>query len=77
MFLILSSYLFLDANENIYRRELGRRLTELDGLGMKEVVGEFIVRQLGATYFCGSEPIDGVWTTGDITVTSLCVMPCV
>ncbi len=25
-------------NENIYRGELGRRLTELDGLGMKEVV---------------------------------------
>ncbi len=37
--------------ENIYRGELGRRLTELDGLGMKEVVGEFTARQLGATYF--------------------------
>jgi hypothetical protein len=67
--------LCLDANENIYRGELGRRLTELDGLGMKEVVGEFTARQLGATYFCGSEPIDGVWTTGDITVTNACVMP--
>ena len=42
---------------------------------MKEVVGEFTVRQLGATYFHGSEPIDGVWTTGDITVTNACVMP--
>jgi hypothetical protein len=51
----------LDANENIYRGELGRRLTELDGLGMKEVVGDFTARQLGATYFRGSEPIDGVW----------------
>jgi hypothetical protein len=36
--------LCLDANENIYRGELGRRLTELDGLGMKEVVGEFTAR---------------------------------
>jgi hypothetical protein len=59
--------LCLDANENIYRGELGRQLTKLDGLGMKEVVEEFTARQLGATYFCGSEPIDGVWTTGDIT----------
>jgi hypothetical protein len=67
--------LCLDANENIYRGELGRRLTKLDGLGMKEVVGEFTARQLGATYFRGSEPIDGVWTTGDITVTNACVMP--
>jgi hypothetical protein len=42
---------------------------------MKEVVGEFTARQLGATYFRGSKPIDGVWTTGDITVTNVCVMP--
>jgi len=67
--------LCLDANENIYRGELGRRLTKLDGLGMKEVVGGFTVRQLGATYFRGSEPIDGVWATGDITMTNACVMP--
>jgi len=67
--------LCLDANENIYRGELGRRLTELNGLGMKEVVGEFTAWPLGATYFRGSKPIDGVWTTGDITVTNPCVMP--
>jgi hypothetical protein len=67
--------LCLDANENIYRGELGKQLTELDGLGMKEVVGEFTARQLGATYFRGSKPINGVWTTGDITVTNACVMP--
>ena len=42
---------------------------------MKEVVGEFTARQFGATYFRGSKPIDGVWTTGDITVTNACVMP--
>ena len=62
--------LCLDAIENIYRGELGQRLTDLDGLGMKEVVGEFTGLQLGATYFRGSEPIDGVWA-----VTNACVMP--
>jgi hypothetical protein len=67
--------LCLDANENIYRGELGRRLTELDGLGTKEVVGDFTARQLGATYFRGSKPIEGVWATGDITVTNVCMMP--
>jgi hypothetical protein len=67
--------LCLDANENIYRGKLGRGLTKLDGLGMREVVGEFTAWQLGATHFCGSKPIDGVWTTGDITMTNACVMP--
>jgi hypothetical protein len=33
--------LCLDANKNIYRAELGRQLTDLHGLGMMEVVGEF------------------------------------
>ena len=42
---------------------------------MKEVVGDFTVQQLGETYFRGSKPIDGVWATGDITVTNACVMP--
>ena len=37
--------------------------------------GGFTARQLGATYFRGSKPIDEVWTTGDITVTNACVMP--
>ena len=42
---------------------------------MKEVVGDYTAKQLGATYFSGSEPIDGVWATGDIIVTNACVMP--
>jgi hypothetical protein len=67
--------LCLDANENIYQGELGRRLTKLNGLGMKEVVGEFNAWRLGATHFHGSKPINGVWTTGDIIVTNACVMP--
>ncbi len=67
--------LCLDANKNIYRGELGRQLTKLNSLGMKEVVGEFTAQQLEAMYFRGSEPIDGVWTTGDITMTNACVMP--
>ena len=67
--------LYFDANDTIYCGDLGLRLTNRDGLSMKEVVEEFTARQLGASYFCGSEPIDGVWSTGDITVTNACVMP--
>ncbi len=38
-------------------------------------MGDITARQLGATYFRGSKPIDGVWATGNITVTNACVMP--
>ncbi len=67
--------LCLDANENIYRAELGRQLTDLHGLGMKEVVGDFTGRRLGATFFRGSEPINAIWATSDLEVAHACVMP--
>ena len=67
--------LCINANKNIYWGELGWQLTDLDGLGMKEVVGEFTAKQLGAMYFQGSEPIDGIWATGNLTVANACVMP--
>jgi hypothetical protein len=60
--------LCLDANENIYRAELGRQLTDLHSLGMKEVVGDFTGRQLGATFFRGSEPIDAIWAMSNLEV---------
>ncbi len=67
--------LCLDANENIYRAELGRPLMDPHGLGMKEVVGDFTGRQLGATFFRGSEPIDTIWATSNLEVAHACVMP--
>ncbi len=67
--------LCLDANENIYLGELGRELTGLHGLGMKEVVGDYTTRRLGATYFRGSAPIDAVWVTSNVAVVNACVMP--
>ena len=30
---------------------------------------------VGATYFRGSTPIDGVWATSDVTVVGACVIP--
>jgi hypothetical protein len=57
----------LDANEHIYHKSIGRALTDISGLGMKEVVGQFTGKQLGATHFRGSKPIDAVWATPDIS----------
>jgi hypothetical protein len=67
--------LCVNANKNIYQGELGRQLTDLDGLGMKEVLGEFTEKQLEATYFQGSKPIDGIWATGNLAVAIACMMP--
>ncbi len=67
--------LCLDANKNIYRAELGRQLTDLHGLGMWEVVGNFTGKQLGATFFRGSKPINAIWVTSDLKVAHACVMP--
>ena len=58
----------LDTNENIYNKSIGRKLTYRNGIAMSEVVGDFTCQKVGATYFRGSTPIDGVWATSDVTV---------
>jgi hypothetical protein len=65
----------MDANEDIYRKSIGKSLTKRDGLNTVEVVGDFTGKQLGPTFFRGSKPIDGIWATPDIRVTHACVMP--
>ena len=47
----------------------------VDGLAMKEVVSAFTGKQIGATYFRGSKPINTVWATTDIQVSGACIMP--
>ncbi len=41
----------LDANEDIYRKSLGKSLTRTDGLNMSEVVGEFTGKRIVPTFF--------------------------
>ncbi len=65
----------LDANEDIYRKSLGKTLTSVDGLAMKEVVEEFTGRKVGPTYFRGSKPIDAVWAKADVQAAGACIMP--
>ena len=43
---------------------------------MKEVVGDFTGKNIGATFFRGITPIDGIWATSDVEVKGACVMPC-
>ncbi len=44
----------LDANKHIYKKSIVKVLTDIKGLAMKEVVGEFTRIPIGSTFFCGS-----------------------
>ncbi len=63
----------MDVNEDIYKKSIGRTLTDREGLNMVEAVGEFTGKKIGPTFFWGSKPIDGIWTTTDIIVMHVCV----
>ena len=42
---------------------------------MSEVVGDFTGKKVGATFYRGKKPIDGIWATRDVQVVGACVMP--
>jgi len=65
----------MDANEHIYKKSIGRALTESAGLNRNEVVGKFTGKKIGVTYFQGQTLIDGIWVTPDLIVTGVCVIP--
>jgi hypothetical protein len=65
----------LDANKHIYKKSIGKTLTDIDGLAMREVVGDFTCQPVGLTYFIESKPINGVWATPDILVCNVAIMP--
>jgi hypothetical protein len=39
----------LDKNEHIYKKSIGKALTDIDGLAMREVVGDFTCQPVGPT----------------------------
>ncbi len=50
-------------------------LTNPEGLGMVETTGKYTGKKIGPTYSRGLLPIDGIWTTPDVTIANACVMP--
>jgi hypothetical protein len=66
----------LNANKDIYKKSICKALTNVDGLLMKEVVGEFTGKKIGPTYFWGSKPIDGIWSMAEnVEILNACIMP--
>ena len=50
----------MDANNHIYKGDIGTALTDNNGLVMKEVVLNATGKALGTTYFRGITPINGI-----------------
>ena len=64
----------MGVNKDIYRKIIGKSLTDSEDLQMVEAVGNYTGLKIKATFFRGSKPIDDVWTTPDVAVTGGCVM---
>jgi hypothetical protein len=65
----------LNTNQHIYWKALGKSLTDIERLAMKEVVGDFTGKAISSTFLGGSKSIDGVWATFDITICNAAIMP--
>ncbi len=65
----------LDVNEHIYKKFIGKELTDPEGLNMSKVEGDFTQQLVGSTFFRGSKPINGVWATLDISISNVVIMP--
>jgi hypothetical protein len=65
----------LDANEDVYRGEIGKCLTNENGLDLVETVHQCSGKKLTATHFRGSKPIDAVWASKDLEVVGAAAMP--
>jgi hypothetical protein len=65
----------LNAYKHIYKKLIGKVLTDIEGQAMKEVIGKFTGTSIGSTFFPSSKPIIGVWATLDITVCNAAIMP--
>ena len=65
----------MDMNKDICKRIFGKALVDNKDLYMGEAVHNFTGKKVEATFFRGTKPVDGVWTTTDEVTTRACVMP--
>ncbi len=67
--------MFMDHNKHVYDGPLGKALGDRDGLNLQEVILTHTGAPTGATFFGGSQPIDGLWTSDDLDISNACAMP--
>lgn len=60
--------LMMDCNSHVLTGRLGRELIKL---GLREITKDFLGELCPNTHSSGSEQIDGVWATSDLTITAV------
>jgi hypothetical protein len=66
--------LFMDHNKHVTNGPLGKELSNMNGLDLREAIVQHTGTSPGATFFRGSKPIDGMWVSGDLDISNACVM---
>jgi hypothetical protein len=67
--------LFMDHNEHVINGPLGRELADKEGLDLHEAIVQHTGARPGATFFCGSRPIDRIWVSSNLEISNACVIP--
>jgi hypothetical protein len=67
--------LFMDHNEHVYNGALKKVLSNSTGLNLQEVILQHTGTRTDATFFRGSKPIKGLWTSSNLEISTACVMP--
>ncbi len=67
--------LFMDHNEHVINRSLGKELGDKSRLDLREAIVQHTGTSPGPTFFRGSKLIDGMWVLGDLDTSNACVMP--
>jgi hypothetical protein len=52
-----------------YTGRIGKALSRAEGLNTEDVLGNFVGKGIGATFFRDVKPIDEVWVTSDVAMT--------
>jgi hypothetical protein len=67
--------LFMDHNKHAIEGPLGKALADKDGPDLCKAIKLHTRASLGATFFRGLQPIDGLWVSKDLDISNACVMP--
>ncbi len=59
---------------HLYDSALGKVFSKKDGLNPQEVILQHTGERVGATFFGGSKPINGLWVSSDLDISKACVM---
>jgi hypothetical protein len=65
----------MDCNKHAIEGPLRKALADKDGPDLCKAIKLHTGASPGATFFCGSQPIDGLWVSKDLDISNAYVMP--